>query len=63
MNDHEYKLTLQRQLCERLEAPMFIEEDGKCPYCKKDVMIKITETQCSEEIITYCPHCKRSFTE
>jgi len=64
-NNNKLKYESQKSFCERKGAPLFINEDMICPYCKKDIGKELSIVVCMTSHIHGCPlpACHRSYCE
>ncbi|AHM74549.1 hypothetical protein [Yersinia hibernica] len=62
----------QEEYCQNNGAPHFAPRDGICFRCKKDIYQQhslngrstgITIEKAGNELVTYCPHCNRSYDD
>lgn len=66
----------QRKYCETNDVPMFIETDGICYRCRKNIfepfisvgdtcgfVSGITKERAGKALITSCPHCRYTFVD
>lgn len=62
----------QREYCETNNVPMFIETDGICYRCRKNIfepftsggfVSGITKERAGKALITSCPHCRYTFVD
>lgn len=53
----------QKQYCKDNKAPHFAPEDGFCWSCGKQIYANGYEGRASNELITGCPHCHRSYCD
>jgi len=56
------KIDTQKKFCKLNGLPNFAG-NGICFSCGKNVFEKITIEEAGKELITGCPHCKRSFCD
>jgi hypothetical protein len=56
------KKVLQRAFCELARVPNFAG-DGICPACKQQIFNELTMEEASNEHITGCPICSRSYCD
>ena len=57
------KYTAQEGYCYLNQLPIFIDNDGKCYSCGKNIWDKITKEDAGAKHITSCPHCNCSYIE
>ncbi|OWF74684.1 hypothetical protein B4902_00735 [Yersinia frederiksenii] len=62
----------QAEYCQNNGVPHFAPHDGICFRCKKDIYQQhslngrstgITVERAGSELVTYCPHCNRSYDD
>lgn len=59
---HQLKRDAQSKYCAENQAPNFAG-DGECYGCRKNVFDRYTLEQASNELITGCPFCLRTFCD
>ena len=62
MEDTDTKIKAQEEYCEKHKVPMFAPKD-KCYSCNRNIWDKITLEQATNELITGCPYCNKSFCD
>ena len=68
MNEYtELCVTAQKDYCHENHLPMFINSDGRCSHCGRNIFDMIwggynLETA-SKSLISGCPFCRHSFCE
>jgi len=62
MNTIKSKVKLQEEYCEKNHVPFFAPKD-KCWSCNNNIWEAISEEKASNELITGCPYCHRSFCD
>ena len=60
--ENEEKLRLQKQYCDRLGLPCFIEQVDKCPKCDSEILVYVKKWEAENKHITSCP-CGYSLCE
>lgn len=53
----------QKEYCAKHEAPYFAPHDGFCTSCHHQIYSKINHDEASNELITGCPICHRSYCD
>jgi len=60
--NNEEKIKAQEEYCKKQNIPMFAPED-RCYGCNRNIWDKITLEQATNEHITGCPYCGKSFCD
>ena len=53
----------QREYCRKNEMPQLAPHSGFCWKCGKQIYTAITVEQAGKSLVTYCPHCHKSFDD
>lgn len=56
-------INAQEQYCKDNQVPHCAPEDGFCWSCGKQIYVNGYENRASNELITGCPHCHRSYCD
>ena len=56
-------IAAQKQYCKDNHDPLFAPADGFCHSCGKQIYANGYERRASNELITGCPHCHRSYCD
>jgi len=62
MTEIDTKIKAQEEYCKKHNVPFFPPKD-KCYDCKNKIWEKITLDQATNEHITGCPYCGKSFCD
>ena len=62
MNNQE-KITAQKEYTDKNNLPLFAPRNGKCWCCGNNIYDKISLEKASNDLITGCPFCFRSFCD
>ena len=57
------KIKKQKEYCEEHNAPNFAPLDGFCWNCHTQIYNELDINRVSNEVITGCPHCHRSYCD
>lgn len=63
MSNIELKIKAQKEYCEKHNVPHFAPNDGVCWCCNNQIYEHISIEKASNELITGCPCCNRSYCD
>lgn len=61
--DVRFAIASQEKYCKDNHDPLFAPQDGFCHSCGKQIYVNGYEDRASNELITGCPHCHRSYCD
>lgn len=63
----ELCVTAQKNYCNEKHKPLFIDHDGRCGYCGRDIFSPTLGgyklEQAGNTLITSCPYCRKTFCD
>ena len=67
MPEQEYNvmksIEAQRAYCKNTDQPLLAPHSGFCWMCGKQIYTAISTEKAGQTLVTYCPHCHKSFND
>ena len=53
----------QREYCKKTGQPLLAPRSGFCWKCGRQIYTAISTERAGKSLVTYCPHCNKSFND